>query len=309
MRPIAFFFHFCYGGACERFISMTASRRLVRRHELFEGYRFAFWPYKILCLMFTTGILCGGCAKQRQGITLKEGVLAVGVEIGYPPMEYYESDGKTLVGFDIDLTKALAERLGLRAEYRDTAWDGILASLDTNKYDIAVNITILPERQHKYNFTKPYIASAITIAARKDSGITIEKPENIANYTICYQSDTTAQYFTERLKARGVDFTSYAYDKILNCFDDLALGRVDLIAADNITALDYAGKENSPFEIVWQGPSDEYIGICLKKGNDALTDALNNALDELFENGTMLQISRKTFNRDLSPPARFPYTP
>jgi polar amino acid transport system substrate-binding protein len=96
---------------------------------------------------------------------------------------------------------------------------------------------------------------------------------------------------------RGVDFTSYAYDKILNCFDDLALGRVDVVVADNITVFDYAGKMDSAFEVVWQGAPDEYIGICLKKGNDALTDALNNALDELFQDGTMRQISQKVFNR------------
>ncbi|MDR2793158.1 MAG: transporter substrate-binding domain-containing protein, partial [Treponema sp.] len=110
---------------------------------------------------------------------------------------------------------------------------------------------------------------------------------------------TTAQYFTERLSGRGVDFSAYSYDKILNCFDDLRLGRVELVVVDNIAAFDYAGKADSPFEVLWQGPSDEYIGICLKKGNDALTDALNTALDELFEHGAMAQLSRKTFGRDL----------
>ncbi|MDR1466461.1 MAG: ABC transporter substrate-binding protein [Treponema sp.] len=252
-------------------------------------------------------ILCCNCTKrplQQQSLTIREGTLTVGVEIGYPPMEYYDTDGKTLIGFDIELTRALADKLGLRAVYVDTDWEGILASLDTNRYDIAINITILPERQNKYNFTKPYIASSITIVALKDSRFKIEKPEDIAGYSICYQSSTTAQYFTERLSEQGVGFISYSYDKILNCFDDLALGRVDLIAVDNIVAFYYAGKENSSSEIVWQGPSDEYIGICLKKGNDALTDALNNALDELFENGTMLQISQKIFNHDMTSSAR-----
>jgi polar amino acid transport system substrate-binding protein len=261
--------------------------------------RTAFKSGLLFFLVGTLGVLCGGCAKQRHGLTIKEGVLTVGVEIGYPPMEYYDTDGKTLIGFDIDLTKALADRLGLSVEYADTAWDGILASLDTHKYDIAINITILPERQDNYNFTQPYIASSLTIAARKNSGITVEKPEDIAGYTIGYQGDTTAQYFTEKLKARGVDFTSYAYDKILNCFDDLALGRVDLVAADNITAFDYAGKGS--FEIIWQGPADEYIGICLKKGNDALTDALNNVLDELFQDGTMRRIYAAHFPKNIQP--------
>jgi polar amino acid transport system substrate-binding protein len=230
------------------------------------------------------GVLCIRCTEQpRQGLTIKEGVLTIGVEIGYPPMEYYDTDGKTLIGFDIDLTKALAEKLGLRVEYIDTEWEGILAGLDTGRYDVAVNITVLPERQKNYNFTKPYIDSSMTIVARKGSGFTIEKPEDIAGHSICYQSDTTAQYFTKRLSEQGIDFTPYSYDKILNCFDDLALGRVDLIMVDNIAAFAYTGKDSSPFEIAWQGPSDERIGMCLKKGNDVLTGALNNALDELLE--------------------------
>jgi polar amino acid transport system substrate-binding protein len=245
--------------------------------------------------------LCSGCAKQQpQGLTLADGVLSIGVEVGYPPMEYFDIDGKTLIGFDIELAMALADKLGLQVNFIDTAWDGIMAGLDTNKYDAAINITILPERQKRYNFTKPYIDSSITIVVLKGSSLKVEKPEDIAGLGVAYQSDTTAQYFTEKLSEKGVDFAPFSYDKILNCFDDLRLGRVDLVVVDNIVAYDYAGKENGLFEVIWQGLPDEYIGICLKKGNDALTLALNNALDELFDDGTLLSISKKTFfNRDL----------
>jgi polar amino acid transport system substrate-binding protein len=253
-------------------------------------------------------ILFSGCKKQNQqlqGLTIEEGVLNVGVEIGYPPMEYYDNDGN-LAGFDIELVRALADRLGLKVHFIDTAWEGILAGLDTNKYDIAINITVLPARQKKHNFSKPYIDSSMTIVALKEADIKIEKPEGIVEYRVCYQGDTTAQYFTEKLIKQGVQFTSFSYDKILNCFSELRLSRVDLIIVDNIVAFDYAGKENSPFEVIWQGPSNEYIAICLKKGNDALTNALNNALDELFDDGTLLQISQNIFNRDLVSPTCFP---
>jgi polar amino acid transport system substrate-binding protein len=252
-----------------------------------------------LFFIFLITTVFTGCVKQKHGLTIVEGTLSVGVEIGYPPMEYYDTDGITLAGFDIEVTKALAEKLGLNVKYIDTAWEGILAGLQTGKYDIAVNITILPERQRKFNFTKPYINSSMTIVTAKNSSVKIEKPEDIKGYRAAYQGDTTAQYFTERLKKSGLVFTSFSYDKIINCFDDLVLGRIDLIVVDNIVAFDYAGKENSPFQVVWQGPSGELIGICLKKGNDALTSAIDNALDELFKNGTMKEISFKVFNRDM----------
>jgi len=256
----------------------------------------------LIFLLLTTSLT--GCVKQKHGLTIIDSTLSVGVEIGYPPMEYYDTDSVTLIGFDIELTKAIADKLGLTVNYIDTAWDSIFAGLETDKYDIAVNITILPERSRRFNFTKPYIDSSMTIVTAKNSSVKIEKPEDIEGYRAAYQGDTTAQYFTERLKKNGVTFTPFSYDKIINCFDDLALGRIDLIVVDNIVAYDYAGKENSPFKVVWQGASGELIGICLKKGNDALTAATDNALDELFKDGTMREISLKIFNRDLVSPAR-----
>ena len=254
-----------------------------------------------LCAFFiATGLFFCACSKQRtHGLTIKDGTLSVGVEIGYPPMEYYDNDGVTPAGFDIELAAALAEKLGLQVKFIDTSWDGILAGLKTGKYDIAVNITILPEREKKFNFTKPYIDSSMTIVTLKSSRLKIEKPEDIAGYRAAFQGDTTAQYFTEKLGAQGVKFSPFSYEKIIYCFDELKLGRVDLIVVDSIAAFDYAGKENSLFEAAWQGASDEYIGICLKKGNDALTTALDKALDELFADGTMLKISHKIFNCDM----------
>jgi len=249
--------------------------------------------------LFLSALTLSFCAKPKQGgLTIEDGVLSIGVEIGYPPMEYYESDSLTLTGFDIELTKVLAEKLGLHVKYIDTSWDGILPGLSADRYDIAVNITILSERQKRYNFTKPYIDSSMTIVTLEDSPLKIERPD-IAGLRAGYQGDTTAQYFTERLRERSLTFSSFSYDKIINCFDDLKLGRLDLIVVDNIAAFYYAGKENSPFEVVWQGSSDEYIGLCLKKGNDALTAALDKALDELFADGVLAEISQKFFNRDL----------
>jgi polar amino acid transport system substrate-binding protein len=214
-------------------------------------------------------------------------------------MEYYEADG-SLAGFDIDLALALAEKLGLKAKFIDVSWEGILSGLDTGKYDIAVNVTILPERQKKYNFTKPYIDSYMTITALKQSQFNLTEPEDIvAGKRVAFQGNTTAQYFTEKLSEKGVRFSSYSYQKIINCFDDLKLGRVDLIAADNIVAFNFAQQQNSSYEVIWSGPSDEYIAICLKKGNDALTAAIDSALDEMFKDGSMEKISYKYFKKDL----------
>jgi len=212
-------------------------------------------------------------------------------------MEYYGADGD-LLGFDIELTKALADKLGLQVKFIDTAWDGILAGLDAQRYDIAVNITVLPGRQERYSFTKPYIHTFMTIVTRSDSLIRINSEEDIAGYRAAFQGNTTAQYFTERLSYQGVMFTPFSYDKIINCFNDLKLGRVDLVVADDIAAFYYIGKENGSLQIAWAGPdnsSGEDIAFCLKKGNDKLTGSLNNALDKLFKDGTVKAILGRYF--------------
>jgi len=249
--------------------------------------------FTLLCALFL------GCAKSENSPTLEKGVLSVGVEIGYPPMEYYGADG-TLLGFDIDLVKALAEKLELQVNFFDTAWDGILAGLDADRYDIAVNVTVLPERRKKYNFSKPYINSFMTIVTRKGSRVKINKTEDIAGLNAAFQGNTTAQYFSERLNDQGIRFTSFSYDKIINCFSDLKLGRVDLVIVDNIAAFYYTGMENSGLQIAWAETdyaSDELIGICLKKGNDRLTEMINKAMDELSADGAYAEISRRYFGR------------
>jgi polar amino acid transport system substrate-binding protein len=234
------------------------------------------------------------------GLTLEKGVLNVGIEIGYPPFEYYDTDGKTPIGFDVSMGKALAEKLGLKINFIDTAWDGIFAGVATDKYDCIMSaVTITDERRGVYNFTKPYIGNAQAIVLLKNSLTNIKKPEDMAGRRVTYQAETTSDIFVTKLAEDGLNISVFEYDKVMNCFDELRLGRVDVIVCDSMVAVDYVNAADSPFVIVWQGPSDEQFGICLKKGNDALTAALDEALDALFADGTMKRISQEVFKMDL----------
>jgi polar amino acid transport system substrate-binding protein len=257
----------------------------------------------ILALALVSEAVFAGGGKQASeagGLTLKKGVLTVGMEVGYPPFEYYDMDGKTLVGFDVEMAKALAAKLGLTVNFVDTAWDGIFAGVATDKYDCIISAAaITEERKAAYNFTKPYIGNAQAIVLLKDSSIDIQKPGDLAGLRVTYQAETTSDIYLAKLIEQGLDVTPFEYDKVLNCFDELKIGRVDAILCDSLVAVDYVAPEDSPFTIVWQGPSDEQFGICLKKGNGALTEALNKALDELFADGTVLKISYAIFKMDM----------
>jgi polar amino acid transport system substrate-binding protein len=158
------------------------------------------------------------------------------------------------------------------------------------------SVTITPERLETLNFTRPYIGNAMTIVVAKNSPIKIAKPEDIAGYRVTYQAETTAEIYADKIAASGVKFEAFEYDKVMNCFDELKLNRVDIIVVDSLVAFEYLDKEPDAFQFAWQGPADEQFGIALKKGNTALTDALDRALGELIADGTMLKISTDIFH-------------
>jgi len=253
----------------------------------------------VLAVLAVLAIVFTGCKKESGGITLKNGVLMVGMEIGYPPMEYMAEDGKTPIGFDVSMAKAIAGKMGLQVEFIDTAWDGIFAAVDTRKFDcIMSSVTINPARLAAHNFSKPYIQNTLALVLPKNTRHNIKSPLDLAGLGVAYQDETTSDYFINQLIDEGLKITTYEYDKVMYCFDEMRLGRVDAIMTDLLVAYEYVSRADSPFEIVWQGGEEEF-GICMKKGNDALTNAVNKALDELFADGTMLRISNEIFGMDL----------
>jgi len=237
---------------------------------------------------------------EKGEITLKKGVLMIGMEIGYPPMEYFDEDGKTPIGFDVEMGKALAAKLGLQPEFIDTAWDGIFAGVDTEKYDcIMSSVTYTDERAEIFNFTKPYIANAQLLVVRKDSTVKPRTLEEVEGLRLTFQGETTSDTLFQDWAARtGAKVDVSRFDKVMNCFDELTLNRVDVILVDSVVAADYLAKPGNPFEITAEVSNDEVLAICLKKGNKALTDALNTALTELVAEGTLQQISLKIFGVD-----------
>ena len=259
----------------------------------------------VLGCAFLVFALAGGCAKKQQGLTITPGVLTVGMEIGYPPFEYYGADGKTPTGFDVLLAEALTKKMGLQVKFIDTAWDGIFAGVTRGDYDCIISAaTITEERLAAHNFSRPYIGNAQCVVTLKSSPRTVGSPMDLGGLQVAYQDETTSDIFMSRFTADGLRFTPREYASVMNCFDDLALGRVDVVVSDSLVAIDYTSQEDSAYQIVWLGEPDDFFGVCFKKGNDALTQAVDKALDELFADGTMLAISQAVFKTDMVSIAR-----
>ena len=242
----------------------------------------------------------GAVSGASGSLTIKPGVISIGMEIGYPPMEYYGSDGATPIGFDVDMGKAIAEKLGLKAEFIDVAWDGIFAGVDTNRYDaIMSSVTITEARKVAHNFSKPYIVNTLAMVLLKNSTVKARSPHECEGLNVAFQLDTTSDFYMQDLQDEiGLRYFPRGYEKVMSCFDELKLGRVDVIITDLPVALDYIMMDNSPFVIVWENPDPEIFGVCMKRGNDALTNAVNKALEALHEDGTMQRIAVEHIGMD-----------
>ena len=241
------------------------------------------------------------CDKKVEAgeFTVEKGKFKVGMEIGYPPMEYYDADGKTPVGFDIELGKAVSAKLGLEVEFVDTAWDGIFAGLETQKYDVVMSAaTITPERLQSMEFSKPYVGNGQTIVVKSDSGFKPASPKDLEGKIVAYQAETTSDIFMEKQAQAGLKFTPAEFDKVINAYDELKLGRCDAVVSD---ALVYANYANDPaFTSTWVGEADEFFGVAIRKGNSVLLEKVNAALDEMIADGTMKALYLKVFGSDLS---------
>lgn len=261
---------------------------------------------KKISLFFMTlaVLLCFSCSKkiEKGEFTVQKGKFLVAMEIGYPPFEYYAEDGTTPIGFDVELAKEIAKRLGLKVEFIDTAWDGIFAGLNIDRYDVVMSAaTITPDRVENFDFSTPYIGNGQAIILKKDSTLPITKMADLNGLKVGYQAETTSDFYTKKVSAaEGWTYVENAYDKVMNAYDDLKFGRIDAVVSDSLVAVNYLSPTDSVFKQVFMGTPDEYFGVCVKKGNTELLNKVNAALEEIKADGTMKKIYEQIFGMDLS---------
>ena len=277
----------------------------IRRYkgaDMFADKREAFMKKALILFAFAAAFLWSCSKKMTQnGFTLENGVLKVGVEIGYPPFEYYAPDGKTPLGFDIELARELARRLNLELRFTDTAWDGIFAGLDTGRYDVILSsVSMTDARKAHYDFSDAYIGNGQAIIIGKDSALSVTEPFDLEGKKVGYQAECTSDFFMERKASEGLNFIKSEYDKVMNAYDDLRLGRIDAVVSDYLVAVSYLEREDSAFKAGWIGTSDEYFGACVKKSNTELLAKLNSALADMKADGTLKKLYVETFGTDLS---------
>lgn len=252
-----------------------------------------------LALTAGTGItVFAGEADDELARIQKDGVLKVGVEGTYPPITYHDEDGE-LTGFDVEVAKAIGEKLGVEVEFTESEWDSLLAAVDSGRIDTVINaVSITEERQKKYDFTEPYVSLFRNVIVKGDND-TIQSLDDLEGTKVA--ENITTEY-ADQLEALGA--TIVPIDTLQQAFDLVTSGRADFTLLEDIQFGPYI-KEHPDADLkiaftIDNNPEDvDQFAIPFKKDETRLVEAVNEALDELKEDGTLKEISEKYFENDV----------
>ena len=228
---------------------------------------------------------------------MSDGVLSVGCEVGYPPFENFADDGTTPIGYDIDIITAVAEKLGLRVNIINTAWDGIFAGIDVN-YDVVCSaVTITSERQETMSFSTPYVNNYQAVVVLANDEKEINSFNDLDGLSIALQKETTSDELMSDYKSTGtIEVQIVANEKVTSCFTQLQNGEVDAVVVDSTVADGYINSSDA-FKIAYLDQSEpEQFGIAMGKDNTALQAAINQALKELEDEGFIKETSNYWFS-------------
>jgi L-cystine transport system substrate-binding protein len=240
-------------------------------------------------------------AAQPAGDPVKaRGVLRVGLEGTYPPFNYQDANGH-LTGFEIDLANALAARMGVKAQFQPAPFAGLLASLDVGRTDVVIDqITITAERRKKYGFSQPYSISGIQMIVRRGDERRIHGPADLTGRRVGVGLGTNYEQWLRANQPKAIIVT---YDDDPTKYQDLRLGRIDVVLNDRLTAIDMMRRTGGVF--VGAGPpfARQEMGVAVRKDQPDLLADLDQALAQMRADGELVRISNKWFGADVTPPA------
>ena len=225
------------------------------------------------------------------------GTLVVATEGAWSPWTYHDESDK-LVGYDVEVATALAEKLGVKAEFVEGAWDGLFAGLDSGRYDMVCNgVELTEERALTYDFTVPYGYIHTALAVRSDN-TDITTFEDLAGKTTANSIASTYMTLAESYGAEVLGI-----DTLDETIQMLVAGRVDATLNADVSFYDYLNVHpEADFKIVALTEEASQVCIPVRKGEETATllAALNEAIEELRADGTLAEISERYFGTDIS---------
>lgn len=232
----------------------------------------------------------GGTDAGNLGL-INEGQLLVGTDTPYEPFEIGQPPDIT--GYDIEVMNAIAEELGVEATYQDTSFDTIFRDVGQGQFDTAAAAsTITPDREKTVDFTDPYYSSVAALMVPEGSNIATF--EDLGGTIVGSQDGTTLEEFanneTDASEVRG-------YPEGPDAIAAMRTEQVEAVVIDLPVALDAVEKQGG-VEIVDQAETDELFGFAVAPDNDALREAMNDALDTIKGDGTLAELYQEYFDQE-----------
>jgi len=220
--------------------------------------------------------------------------LTIATEGAYPPFNNTTADGE-LIGFDVDIAKALCEEMQRECEIVAQDWDGIIPGLVQEKYDaIVASMSITEERLQTIDFTTPYYSNYLALVAKDGGSMSLDDIEGKA---VGAQRSTVASEWAENEYGRRGDIK--LYDTQTAAYGDLTAGRIEVLVSDYLPVAEWMN-DNPDYALIGEKIDiDDKIGIGIRQGEDELKEALNAALQSIRDNGKYKEINDQYFPVDI----------
>ncbi len=260
----------------------------------------------LLLVLLTIASLSAGGAKEDSSVdnslnkVLEKGEFVLGLDDSFPPMGYRDENGE-IVGFDIDTAREVCKRLGVELATQPIDWTAKEQELQTGNIDCIWNgFTITPEREEALTFSDPYVDNAQVAVVKISSGC--ETLADLKGKTIGVQAGSSAEDAiedTEGFKESVREVVEFKDN--LTALMDLEIGGVDAVIMDLLVANDNIARSGKGiFKVLDEGLANEEYGIGFRKGDIALRDAVQSALNEMAADGTLATIAEKWFGADIT---------